>query len=103
MRDGWSVLRTFVTETDAQAACAQLQARGLEAMIESDNCGGMRPHFDYSMGVTLLVREQDLEQARELVQAAEEPVDQGTWPCAGCGEHVENQFGTCWQCGRDRD
>lgn len=103
MRDGWIVVQTFINEVEAQEARAQLEARGLEALIESDNCGGMRPHFDYSVGVKVLVREQQLEQAQELLRAAFVPVPEGTWVCAGCGESVENQFGTCWQCGRDRD
>lgn len=103
MRDGWIVLETFINEVEAQEACAQLTARGLDALVEGDNCGGMRPHFDYSIGVKVLVREQDQDQARDLLRATDEPVPEGTWLCAGCGEQVENRFGTCWQCGRDRD
>ncbi len=24
------------------------------------------------------------------------------WHCAGCGEHLEAQFTTCWNCGREK-
>lgn len=103
MRDGWIVVATYLNDIEAQEARALLEARRVEALIASDNCGGMRPHFDYTVGVKLLVRQQDLEQARELIRPADEPAPEGSWPCAGCGEQIENQFGTCWQCGRDRD
>lgn len=26
-----------------------------------------------------------------------------TWTCSACGETLEGQFGSCWQCGKDRD
>jgi len=28
--------------------------------------------------------------------------EQEPWQCAGCGEMLEGQFQSCWQCGRDR-
>jgi hypothetical protein len=27
---------------------------------------------------------------------------QEVWRCAGCGEWLEGQFQSCWQCGRER-
>ncbi len=37
-----------------------------------------------------------------------DPVDQYVaetfeWQCPGCGEQIERQFDTCWQCGTNRD
>jgi len=28
--------------------------------------------------------------------------DQGAWRCADCGEVLEGQFESCWQCGREK-
>jgi len=27
---------------------------------------------------------------------------QDSWRCAGCGEELEGQFESCWQCGREK-
>lgn len=29
-------------------------------------------------------------------------MEQGAWRCAGCGEVLEGQFESCWQCGREK-
>ena len=103
MRDGWIILQTFSSELEAQAACSLLEARGLQALVEGDNCGGMRPHFDYTSGVKLLVPEEDAVQAQELILAKVPPKSGDSWLCIDCGENIEAGFGTCWKCGRDRD
>lgn len=47
-----------------------------------------------------LLNEGDLDRARQVVRdfgrsAAAAP----TWQCPDCGESLEGQFSTCWQCG----
>ena len=46
----------------------------------------------------------DHERASELVRAmlAIDMDRYGDWTCPGCGEPIEGQFSTCWQCGADR-
>lgn len=103
MRDGWIVLRTFTNDLEAQAFRGLLEARGVPVLVEVDNCGGMRPHFDYTTGIKMLVPQQDAEQARDLLRAADQPTRIDPWPCPACGESIDGDFETCWKCGRDRE
>ncbi|MBU8871565.1 MAG: hypothetical protein KOO60_11935 [Gemmatimonadales bacterium] len=103
MRDGWIVLRTFVTDFEAQEARSRLEALGLQSLVEADNCGGMRPHLDLTTGVKLLVPQEEEAQARELIMESTTSPSGDPWLCGGCGENIEPGFDACWKCGRDRD
>lgn len=65
--------------------------------------------------VKLVVAQEHLERAQQVVQdfgggeglrgAALEPVDVPPlpmWVCVHCGEQVEGQFDSCWNCGAAR-
>jgi hypothetical protein len=56
---------TFPSTADAQIAKGLLDAAGIEAMIRSDNAGGMYPAIG---GTDLLVRAEDLERAHETLK-----------------------------------
>lgn len=46
----------------------------------------------------------DLHRAKQLVAAAEADAEPGEdWRCSQCGETIEGQFVSCWQCGADAD
>lgn len=48
-------------------------------------------------------REVDEERAERLIREAMDREEGGaSWRCPGCGEELEPQFTTCWQCGSDR-
>ncbi len=38
---------------------------------------------------------------RQYMEAAGD--DQPAWRCPGCGEKIEGQFNTCWNCGSSPD
>ena len=57
---------TFPSDADALIAKGVLDEVGIESMIRSDNAGGMYPAL---AGVELLVRAEDLERAKEALQA----------------------------------
>lgn len=97
---GLEILGTYTSETDARIDLARLEAAGLVVRLATDNCGGMRPHFDLDRGVRLLVAPQDLEAAREVLKPA--PPDSSHWTCPACGTQGEPGFDACWQCGRPR-
>jgi len=67
------IVRTYLTEPPAQVAKATLEGSGIEVMIESDDCGGMRPYFRFSdeSGVHIIVRKEDKERADEVLKQAE--------------------------------
>lgn len=100
MRDDLTVVRTYVNETEAQAGRAHLQSLGIEALVEADNCGGMRPHMDLTLGVRLLVTHADEAAAREVLDSLAAPLVAEPWTCPACGEDSEAGFDTCWNCGR---
>lgn len=61
------VVRTFFDRFEADVAQSALEAAGIEAMIRSDDCAGLRPHMSMTNGVELLVREADVERATEVL------------------------------------
>ena len=64
--DGLQVIRTFINNVDAELARTALEAAGIESMIRADDCGGTRPHL-WMGGVELLVREEDVARAEEVL------------------------------------
>jgi len=57
---------TFLTHIDADLARSALEAAGIESMIVSDDCGGVRPHL-WMAGVELRVRDEDAQRALEIL------------------------------------
>src|SRR5438105_4779319 len=43
--DDLIVVRTFATEAEADVAASALEAAEIDAMIQADTAGGMRPHI----------------------------------------------------------
>ena len=60
------VLRTYLTNIDAELAHGALQAAGIESVVRADDCGGTRPHL-WMGGVDLLVWPEDVERADEVL------------------------------------
>ncbi len=55
-------------------AKSALEAAGIDAMIQADAVGGMRPHVAWaSGGYKLLVREEDAADASEVLALGDEP------------------------------
>ena len=57
---------TFLTHIEADLARSALEAAGIESMIQSDDCGGVRPHL-WMGGIQLLVRDEDAQRALEIL------------------------------------
>jgi hypothetical protein len=53
-----------------------------------------------------VINDSDFDRATELVAAFSQPqeatADAEDWQCGKCGEQVEPQFGSCWNCGAER-
>ena len=79
MDDDLRIIRTFVNNFDAEIARSALEAAGIESMIRADDCGGVRPHL-WMGGVELLVREEDVTRAEEVLGTEPVPVDDGQGP-----------------------
>ena len=65
------VVATYPNLMHAEVARSKLAAAGIDAMITKDDAGGMIPSFQVFEWVRLLVREDDLPLARDVL--ADEP------------------------------
>jgi glutathione peroxidase len=59
-------VRTFVNGIEAEVARSVLEAAGIRALVERDDCGGTRPSL-WLTGIAVLVRSCDLDAARTLL------------------------------------
>lgn len=64
---GWVVIRTYPGAVEAEADRAVLEASGLEAHVLVDDAGGMLPSLTLLLAAKLVVREEDGEAAREVL------------------------------------
>jgi Putative prokaryotic signal transducing protein len=60
------VVKTFLTRIDADLAKGALESAGIEAIVRPDDAGGVRPNL-WMGGVGLLVRVEDLNDARQIL------------------------------------
>jgi Putative prokaryotic signal transducing protein len=60
------------SQSEADMAKSALEAAGIDAMIQADSVGGMRPHIAWSSGgFKMLVREEDATAAHEVLESSE--------------------------------
>ena len=66
-------VRTFASQVEAEIAKTALESAGIVTMIKADTIGGMRPHVGWSTGgFQLLVREEDVVEARKILEGPEQ-------------------------------
>lgn len=63
------VLRTYSSRPQAELAQAILGANGIEAIVTSDDAGGMQPWLQGSLGVRLLVTHDESIRAGWLLDS----------------------------------
>lgn len=62
-----AVVATFVYRHEAEFARATLQAAGIDSVLAADDAGGAYGPLTFSRGVRLLVRPEELDEAREIL------------------------------------
>ena len=68
------VVHTFGNQTEADIAVSALDAAGIDAIIMADTVGGTRPHVAATgRGFQVLVREEDLIEARDILDLPARP------------------------------
>jgi len=68
------VVHAFGSRPEADMAVSALDAAGIDAMIQADTGGGMRPHLAWAgVGFQVLVREEDLSDARDILDLPARP------------------------------
>lgn len=68
------VVRTFLSAIEANFAHSVLEAANIQAFVRADDCGGVDPALQLS-GVSLIVDQADLDEARRVLDTAATPVD----------------------------
>jgi hypothetical protein len=58
---------TYHNKIDAELAQGALEAAGIEAIVSADDAGGLQPGLWVAEGVKVLVRAEDVEQAKEIL------------------------------------
>jgi len=69
------IVRTFSYRQEAELAQGALHAAGIESMVRSDDGGALRPGLAFSNGVQLIVRADDAQQAREIIDDEAKRID----------------------------
>jgi hypothetical protein len=67
----WSVIRRYQNAVEAEADRAVLEASGIEAHVLVDDAGGMLPSLTMLLAATLVVREEDVPEAEEVLRGPE--------------------------------
>ncbi|MBI5470926.1 MAG: DUF2007 domain-containing protein [Ignavibacteriae bacterium] len=68
MSDNKVVVAEFESELDAEIAIGHLRAAGIEASLIKDDAGGMFPSLQRTEGVQVLVVEDRLNEAQEILK-----------------------------------
>jgi hypothetical protein len=61
------VVASFYDRPEADLAKSALEAAGIEAIVQADDCGTLRPGMWMGNGVHVVVRQRDADAAREIL------------------------------------
>ncbi len=62
-------IQSYATRVDAEMAKSLLESNYIRAIVEGDDCGGLRPEIAFSSGgFDLIVFQDDVDYAKELLQ-----------------------------------
>jgi hypothetical protein len=65
----------FPIRAEAELARGALDAAGIYAVVAADDAGHQNPGLDFSRGVAVLVRAEDVEAAKQVLHDATGRVD----------------------------
>lgn len=93
-------LKTLYSEIEAQILVSLLKDRNIESIIDKDDAGGMHPHLQATEGVKVLVKKEDYDIAKLILEKTNDNLP--SWRCKNCNEVHEGQFLVCWNCGESK-
>jgi len=67
MTDNLITIKTFSSEIEAHIAQGKLEAVGIKSFLFKDDCGGMRPHLQTTIGIELKVCHTKAKKAAEFL------------------------------------
>jgi hypothetical protein len=87
------VVQSYGSRPEADLAKGELEAAGIQALIQADTAGGMREHLAWSgAGFKILVREEDATLARDVLTP---PAEGGESPLTDSPD--DDQPGQSWR------
>ena len=60
-------IKSYPNRHEAELAKGFLSINGIDAVVSGDDYGGIQPGLSFSIGVQLLVKEEDVEKAKEIL------------------------------------
>ena len=60
-------IETYYNRHEAELAKGFLSVNGVNAVVFGDDSGGISPGLSFSIGVRLLVKEEDVKKAKEIL------------------------------------
>lgn len=61
------VFREFSSRPEAEIVSELLNANGMDALVNSDDCGGLDPALQFGQGAQVLIAEGDVARAEQLL------------------------------------
>jgi putative signal transducing protein len=100
------MIRVFTAQHPAQAHFMKgvLESRGIASEVRGEDLFGARGEIPVWEALPeVWVNDDQADEAREVIRAESmRDAPSESWQCPNCGESVEAQFTTCWQCNTDR-
>ncbi len=82
-----------------------LEQEGIACLVKNQNLAGALGEIppQECWPELWIANERDLPQAKKIVEAVMSPLREykAPWLCA-CGEEIEGQFTSCWNCNQER-
>ena len=64
-------VKTFNNRVEAEMAKGVLESEEIDAIIETDDLGGLQPGMTFTRGAKLMVKEESAEAARSILKSIE--------------------------------
>lgn len=102
---------TAANPADAHIVRGILEAHGIDCEVRGEALFSVRgelPMVGATFPTVWIFNDQDFAAAQGVVDAFDRKMQEHAdasehWTCTGCGEQLESQFTSCWQCGAVRD
>ena len=82
-----------------------LEEAGIPCMIRNENLAMAMGELPPSESPELwIMNDDDFPRAKEMIESWQnaKPEASDPWVCQRCGETIEGQFTSCWNCGADQ-
>ncbi len=97
----WTQLLTAEHPVEAGFLRGLLESAGIEVQLRNMELWGVAVEIYYAEGArpSIWVRAADRSRAEQVLENRHRSSKENSWECPGCGERLEGQFTSCWNCG----